>query len=117
MDEVSRSVSSQQYGRVKVYLLGQFGNWDDCGAGTLVINKVLQPGEEKEYLEVIPIPEVTKNSPQHVEPDRLEKLKGEKINEKSILYLPILASNQYDKQSGRRLKEFIQYYRFNHLLG
>lgn len=99
MDELIRQKSPNW--KVKVYLLNDTGNWDDCGTGTLEISRLSKNGEENEYFQVTRQDDNTVTHPTVVSSERLQKLKSENTNQKVILYLPISKTFQFDKQGGK----------------
>lgn len=86
--------------KVKVYLLNDSGNWDDCGTGTLEIVRSTKGGEELDFFKVTKNDENSQGAPSSVSAERLEKLKGDPPYPKAILYLPIMKYNQFEKQGG-----------------
>jgi hypothetical protein len=89
--------------KVKVYLLNDSGNWDDCGTGTLEIARATKGGEELDFFKVTKNDENAPATPSVVPQERLDKLKGDSPNPKTILFVPILKYNQFDKQGGKIL--------------
>jgi len=101
MNEGFRQPTSDQIWRVKVYLLNDHGNWDDYGTGVLELVKEVQSDEEKEFLKITTTDDSLRNNSSQLDPEKLNKLKGECTSPNVLLYLPILQSNQYEKQSGQ----------------
>ena len=99
MDELIRQKSPNW--KVKVYLLNDTGNWDDCGTGTLELTRVSKNSEETEYFQVTRQDDNAAALPIIVPGDRLQKLKSDNPNPKVILHLPISKNFQFDKQGGK----------------
>ena len=102
MEDLMRQRSTNNNWRVKVYLLNLSGNWDDCGTGILDMSKGSSDmgGENVEYFKVFSTEEEQNPSGITISPEKLNKLKGNELNPKYILYLPILKKDQFEKQGG-----------------
>ena len=104
MEDLIRQKNTNNSWRVKVYLLNLSGNWDDCGTGILDISKGSSDTdareEDIEYFKVFSTEDEQKLSGITISSEKLNKLKDKELNPKCILYLPILKSNQFEKQGG-----------------
>ncbi len=102
MDEGIKRATPSANWRVKVYLLNEGGDWDDCGAGHLEIAKEVRGDEEIDFLRVIQTDEPSKVTSIDLTFERLKKLRGGSDNERYVLNLPIRKYNQFEKQGGKR---------------
>ena len=99
-DEVSQSRNNQPNFRVKLYLLNEAGNWEDCGTGILNMISDVINDEERDFFQVISDSE---HGPPSLAPELLEKLqkiKSDKSDERCLLYRPLAKDNQYERQGG-----------------
>ena len=105
MDETSRQSGGGQNWRVKVYLLNELGNWDDCGTGLLEFTREIKTDEEIDLIKVNSH-EAPPNNDNNISVENRAKLKGGSESPAVILNLPINKENQYDKQGGRKFSIF-----------
>ena len=92
--------------KVKVYLLNDVGNWDDCGTGTLEICKNAKNEEECDYFKVTKVEDKSQPAAQLVSVERLEKLKRLSPSPNIILYLPLQKEYEFEKQGGKLILFF-----------
>jgi len=116
MNDAFRQSTNEQTWRVKVYLLNQQGNWDDLGTGVFELVKEVKLEEEMEYLKVVATDDSSKTNSPQIDSEKQAKLKGDSTLDRCILYLPILQSNHYEKQSGKIILNFIQPFRLYNIL-
>jgi hypothetical protein len=100
MDEHNGNKNSHRNWKVKVYLLNEMGNWDDCGTGILELIKENSLGEEIDFFHVQRIEDAIEDSSPFIPEDKSQKLKGNTDNPKIILHTPISADSQFEKQGG-----------------
>jgi hypothetical protein len=87
--------------KVKVYLLNDVGNWDDCGTGTLEFCKIPKMEEECDYFKVTKVEDKGLPPTQAVSNERLEKLRNGNPNSNVILFLPLQKQYDFEKQGGK----------------
>ena len=109
MDEQNSNKHPHQNWKVKVYLLNELGHWDDCGTGILEIvqETIFEPPID--FFLVKRIEEQIDDSTSPISEERLQRIAGKSKNGKSILYLPILKENQFEKQGGNSTQSKIMY--------
>jgi hypothetical protein len=99
MEEVIRQKAPNW--KVKVYLLNEGGNWDDCGTGSLELH--YDPDNEKlcDYIQVVKVEDRGQPHAQMVSHERLEKLKKGNQNPTVILYSTVEKEYDFEKQGGK----------------
>ena len=88
--------------KVKVYLLSEFGNWNDCGTGILKIVSQINPSteDESDFLQVIAKEDsLQEDLIKEVPYEKLIKIADKKIPD-CVLSRKINKVNTYEKQKG-----------------
>ena len=99
-DDVVQLVKDEPNFRVKVYLLDEIGNWEDCGTGNLKMIKDASRAEELEFFEVIAEDDQEKAELTTELLERQQMIRGHKTDHTYILYRPLIKSYPFERQEG-----------------